>query len=196
MTSAEDIVARVDIKAHAKRLAKLIVPAHVKLLELSWNAERERLPVLGSFDLKNPAVQKTIKTLGKRITGISEHSRDEVRSMLEQAIAGAGKIPGTDEIARRFREISELAPKDDTPEEKRRAARRARTVARSETAVAFNTGAITAYASAGVTHVEVLDGDGDEDCAAADGQTWTLEEAQENPIAHPNCTRAFVPIVK
>jgi hypothetical protein len=46
---------------------------------------------------------------------------------------------------------------------------------------------------AGVTHVEVSDGDDDDDCADADGQVWTLEEALANPIAHPNCVRSFAP---
>jgi hypothetical protein len=45
----------------------------------------------------------------------------------------------------------------------------------------------------GVKEVEVLDGDDDEECASANGQIWTLEEASDNPLGHPNCTRAFAP---
>ena len=67
-------------------------------------------------------------------------------------------------------------------------------IARSETVSAYNLGAVDQYRSAGVVMVEVSDGDGDEECAAADGATWTLEEAEGDPIAHPNCTRTWIPI--
>lgn len=194
MTSAEDIAGKVDWAAHKKRLVSLIVPKHIALLELSWNAERERLPVLGAFDLKDENVQKTIKTLGKRIVGISETTRQEVTTMLEQAIAGAGKIPGTDEIARRFREISELAPKDDTPEEKRRAARRARTISRTESQCAFSNGAFLSYEAAGVDKVECLDSDNDPECEARNGKIFTIDEARDIE-PHPNCVLTWIPVI-
>ena len=57
-----------------------------------------------------------------------------------------------------------------------------------------NHGTVVASRQAGVTHVEVSDGDDDEACAHANGQVWTLEEALANPVAHPNCTRSFSPV--
>jgi hypothetical protein len=44
--------------------------------------------------------------------------------------------------------------------------------------------------------VDVLDGDDDEPCASANGARWTVEEAEANPLGHPNCTRAFSPVVE
>ncbi len=58
-----------------------------------------------------------------------------------------------------------------------------------------STGAVVSYQEAGIKEVDVLDGDGDAICAQADGQRWTLEEAQANPLGHPGCTRAFSPVV-
>jgi HK97 family phage portal protein len=67
-------------------------------------------------------------------------------------------------------------------------------IARTEVTRAYNTGSIGQYRDGGVSQVYVTDGDGDEPCAAADGQTWTLEQAESDPISHPNCTRSFDPI--
>ena len=63
----------------------------------------------------------------------------------------------------------------------------------TETTAAYNLGAIGQYRDAGVQLVEVSDGDVDEPCAAANGALWTLEQAEANPISHPNCTRTWVP---
>jgi phage portal protein BeeE len=67
-------------------------------------------------------------------------------------------------------------------------------IARTETVSAYNLGAVDQYRDAGVQLVEVSDGDGDDECAAADGATWTLDEAEADPSAHPNCTRTWIPI--
>jgi HK97 family phage portal protein len=72
---------------------------------------------------------------------------------------------------------------------------RAETIARSETAMIYNAAANAGYREAGVQMVSVLDGDGDEDCADANGSTWTIDDAEANPIAHPNCVRSFVPLL-
>lgn len=74
---------------------------------------------------------------------------------------------------------------------------RAMAIARTETGTAYNRGAITGYKESGVVEeVDVVDGDDDEECAAANGQRWTLEQAEQNPLAHPNCRRTFIPVVK
>jgi hypothetical protein len=72
---------------------------------------------------------------------------------------------------------------------------RANRIARSETAIAFNHANVLGFHKMGVKQVEVADGTGDEICAAANGKVWTTQESLANPIAHPNCTRSFIPIV-
>jgi len=69
---------------------------------------------------------------------------------------------------------------------------RAETIARTESAIVYNQGFIQVAQESGIVDsVTVSDGDGDEECASYDGQTWTLEEAMDNPISHPNCLREF-----
>jgi len=90
---------------------------------------------------------------------------------------------------------------------------RSLTIARTETAFAYNEGAIQVYESAGVEYVELRDGHGclpqghdDEAPPAepgavgalqssrqADRQVWTRDMARAYPVGHPNCVRAFLP---
>jgi len=75
---------------------------------------------------------------------------------------------------------------------------RALTIARTETAMAFNIAAYRRFSRAGVKRVKVLDDHGPgscEVCAEAHGQIWSMEEALRRPIEHPNCRRAFAPII-
>jgi len=66
-------------------------------------------------------------------------------------------------------------------------------ISRTEVTSAYNLGAIGQYRDVGVQTVKVSDGDVDAPCAAANGATWTLEEAEGNPVSHPHCTRVFIP---
>lgn len=71
-------------------------------------------------------------------------------------------------------------------------------VARTEVARVQNIGTLNRYEESGFTHVQVLDGGGPnscEICEAINGQIWTIEEAASRELEHPNCYRAFVPIM-
>ena len=76
---------------------------------------------------------------------------------------------------------------------------RADRIARTEVAVALNKGTAVTYRTAGVETVSILDGHGclrdghDDKVAGVNGETWTLEEYEEDPVGHPNCTRDAVP---
>jgi hypothetical protein len=68
-------------------------------------------------------------------------------------------------------------------------------VADYESGVMQNMLALTAYEAAGVTEVLVLDGDQyDAPCILANGQTWSVAQAMDNPKQHANCVRSFVPL--
>ena len=71
---------------------------------------------------------------------------------------------------------------------------RAELIARTETALVYNEAAIESFREYGVERVDVIDGDEDDECAEANGQVWTLEEAEANPLAHPQCVRDFSPV--
>ena len=69
-------------------------------------------------------------------------------------------------------------------------------IARTETARIQNQGTLNRYGKNNITHVNVIDGDEfDDRCAAANGQVWTVEFAASHELEHPNCTRAFSPVI-
>ena len=71
-------------------------------------------------------------------------------------------------------------------------------VARTEVARVQNISTLTRYEDSGFTHVQVLDGGGPnscEICEAINGQIWPIEEAARRELEHPNCYRAFVPVM-
>jgi hypothetical protein len=70
---------------------------------------------------------------------------------------------------------------------------RANRIARTESAFVFNHGNTLGWKQAGGTTMNVTDGDRDADCSAANGAVWTIAECLDNPLGHPNCTRAFTP---
>jgi hypothetical protein len=46
-----------------------------------------------------------------------------------------------------------------------------------------------------LTKVEVFDGDEHEPCRSANGSIWTIEQAEAEPLCHPNGTRAFAAVL-
>lgn len=73
---------------------------------------------------------------------------------------------------------------------------RATTIARTETGTAYNKGTIARYRDVGISKVYVFDGvDYDDECREANGSTWDLDYAEEHPLSHPNCHRAFGPVI-
>ena len=68
---------------------------------------------------------------------------------------------------------------------------RAKTIATTESAYANAAGDIAGYRDTGVGYVEISDGtESDQECADADGQVWTVDEYEANPLEHPNCGRS------
>lgn len=60
-------------------------------------------------------------------------------------------------------------------------------IARTETAAAYNLGALGQYKAGGIELVTVVDGDADEVCAAWNGREHVpLAEAEGSPLGHPN----------
>lgn len=135
-----------------------------------------------TFSLANDHVQTLLGSLAKNIKGVAETTKDDVQRLVGAAAEHGWSV---EELAKQIRAKGEIASRS-----------RALTIARTETGTAYNRGAVAAYRAGGVTHVDVLDGDEDEPCASANGARWTLEEAEANPLGHPNCTRAFTPVVE
>lgn len=136
-----------------------------------------------AFSLQRPAVQQyldeTVKPFSAKISaGIS----NRVRRQLAEGIAQGEPIQ---ELAKRVKKVFASAKE-----------KRALLIARTESARAHNIGTANGYVQSGVVKgVEVSDGlDFDGPCIQANGQKWDLARAKANPIQHPNCIRAFLPI--
>lgn len=71
---------------------------------------------------------------------------------------------------------------------------RAETIARTETALSYNRAALDGYKEFRVAQVEAIDGDGDEECAARNGQTFSVDDALAIDD-HPNGTLDWIPVV-
>lgn len=124
--------------------------------------------------------------------------RGETREAILRAVAeGREAGEGPAQIARRIR--------DEVPKGRFSGAGakyRAELIARTETLHAQRGSSLEAYkASDTVTSVVAFDGrlgDTDEVCMARDGQTFSLEAAEQEMMSedtHPNCTLSFAPVV-
>ncbi len=71
---------------------------------------------------------------------------------------------------------------------------RAEVISRTETALSYNRAAIRGYDQFGVKEVEAIDGDGDLECAARNGLTFSVEDALAIED-HPNGTLDWVPVL-
>ena len=60
--------------------------------------------------------------------------------------------------------------------------------------LSYNRATVTGYGEFGVTHLLAYDGDQDEECAARDGQEFSIEEAAAIDD-HPNGTLVWSPVV-
>ena len=69
---------------------------------------------------------------------------------------------------------------------------RSEMIARTETGTAYNATALASYRENGMEYVQVLDGDGDEECAPWHDVVVPIGDAPD-PLGHPNCTRDILP---
>lgn len=162
----------------ADRLAKLLTPLLASLAETVGKRTGDLLAPKKADPFADK-VASLIKRVGERITGITETTQ---RAVADAIAAGfdAGLSPA--QIA----DTIETLPAFDEA--------RAELVARTETMYAYNTAAIESYAEFGVSEVEAIDGDGDEVCAARDGQTYSIADAADIED-HPNGTLDWMPVL-
>lgn len=116
---------------------------------------------------------------GELVKGIDEVSRERLRTLIAASAANpeATKQELADQIVGLF---DDMAPE------------RADLIAVTESATAANIGNLTGYGSFGGRYVEVSDGtSSDSECALANGQIWTIDDAMANPLQHPRCSRSF-----
>lgn len=133
-----------------------------------------------TFDLDDAATRAYLRSAGANIVGINDTTRSAVQAALT---AGQQAGEGIDQLAARLANLPAFNE------------RRARTVARTELAHSSNTAALANYRASGVVlGIRVFDGDYDAECAAMNGKTFSLGQ-EPATLQHPNCRRAFAPIV-
>lgn len=143
------------------------------------------------FDTDDPFIDEHLtKYVGSRITQLTATTKDEVSGVLRRALANGEELSIAD---LQTKILDTVRAKFEDYE-----AFRALRIARTETATVYNVANVLGERQAGAEFVTVLDGDGGDcaPCAAANGQKWTIEQALENPLQHPNCRRAFMPYVE
>jgi HK97 family phage portal protein len=191
----------------AERAAASVQPAKAAG-DLDWAAEtaalnailqREYAAVLGavhplteeylgtSFELDEPTTRAYLAEAGERVVGITETTRTALAEALQ---AGQADGESVDQLAGRVRTLTAF----NRP--------RAALIARTELGHASNRAALHSFTASGVVvGVRILDGDGcglrsHDDPERADGVVVPLAEMGDIPtLAHPNCVRAFSPIV-
>jgi hypothetical protein len=138
-------------------------------------------------------LEGALQAAGKRITAINETTREAIADTLAEGVRRGYSIPQLiDGVpAEGFAGVQAAPMKNGQPAFDEL---RAETIARTETMNAYNDAALRGYDSYGVSKVEAIDGDDDEECASRHGQVFTVDEALDI-TDHPNGTLDWVPVL-
>lgn len=118
--------------------------------------------------------------IGAHITGeLNPTTRTAIQNAVQQGIADGMSVT---ELADRIRSDTAFS------------AYRSELIARTEMMRVYNVAALRTYGDLGATEVQAIDGDLDEECAARDGRTFSILDA-DSIQDHPNGTLDWVPIV-
>lgn len=175
-------------KSEDRELAKILRPRVLEAAEAAWEASAAEFGIDAAFDVSNPQVRSLLaEASSTRVVNITDATRDVLKRLLAegaelglspfQLANGAGDFAGV-------RSAVEETYKN-----------RAQAIARTEMGWGSNRGATALYAEEGIDKVEVFDGDEDIPCEEANGSEWTLRRADAEPLEHPNCQRAFAPVI-
>jgi len=141
------------------------------------------------FDLNARGVERILEKVGTRITQINEASQRMIATRVEAEIRAGSNA---DRLEERLGDLLRSWGEDGG---------RAHIIALTESGFAYNYAATEGYRESGIVEmVQVYDGPEcgwteHDDPDLADGSTRTLDEADEYPLAHPHCQRAFGPVV-
>jgi len=179
-----------DWKAEAAALRKILGRWYDVYGKAAYEAVSELVSVELVWDAEAPGVRRVIDQLGRQVSGINEATREllaaRIAAGIEQGYSVDQIVVGVADAG--FEGLRDMVAGWGEA--------RAQTIALTESANAFNLASVAGYRDSGIVEqVEVFDGTGDAECAQANGSTWTLDQATKDPIAHPNCQRAFGPIV-
>lgn len=160
----------------------------VSALQMGHGAASEQVGIELAFDLANPAVADAVVDAAKRVTGVADTTRDEIRAVLRTATREGW---GVDETAYQLRQAGVT-----------RSPVRARLIANTELNFLHTRGALMGYEESGVVaRVEWLVTDPCPLCQPLANTSQPLGKAFSTgdwsgyPPRHPNCRCALAPIV-
>lgn len=168
-------------------IAELMQTYHISLLDTATGDAGTVLGVDLSFELSNPAVQRVLGKLAKKVRGVADTTRDEIRALVGRQADEGWSV---DDLAQHIAGLAETS-----------APTRAMLIARTETATAYSQGSLLAYQESNVVAgTEWLVSDPCPICAALEGKTADLGEEFDDgidaPPAHPACKCAVAPVLK
>jgi phage portal protein BeeE len=132
------------------------------------------------------AAQRALVRGAARVTNINQATQDAIAVFISDGVE-AGMSPA--ELADAIETGVTLANGVPAFDEYR-----AELIARTELMDAYNGAALASYGDAGLTQVQAIDGDQDEECASRDGRTFGITEA-DGIEDHPNGTLDWVPVI-
>lgn len=139
--------------------------------------------------LREKFAKKILKTGGKRM-GLLDIKGDVKKALFQVIEEGRAKGMNPRQTAKL---IEKLVPRGRYTHAGSKY--RSQLIARTETLHAQRISTIEGYRSTNyIERVVALDGDSDDECAARNGETFALDEAEvEASLTHPNCVLAFAP---
>ena len=132
------------------------------------------------------AVEAALSRGATRIVAINQRTRDAVKAFIAQALAeGLSPAETADRIEAGVLLDNGAQAFDEL---------RAETIARTELMDAYNAAALGTYKDVGLSEVQAIDGDQDEECADRDGRIFSIADAYDIQD-HPNGTLDWVPVI-
>lgn len=168
-------------------VAKLMAPFYQQLLKDAFS-DASDAGIAVAFDLENPFIQQTLAGLAKKVRGVAESTKQEIRDLVGKQAAEGWSV---ERLQKEIRAKGEIASRS-----------RALTISRTETAAGYSQGSIAAYKASGVVKQTewLLGPDPCPECEALAGMKADLGEEFADgisaPPAHPNCTCVLSPLVE
>jgi hypothetical protein len=200
VTGADELIAKVDSFDWANwrdEFAAEFTPLYEAAICASADADRAMAPKRRGrvrkadddedlmFDVDDPFLQHFMtEYVGERIKQLEATTKDDVIRIIRRTFD-----EGPDRSINELRKLvlETVREKFESYQEYR-----AQRIARTETGISFNHGT-GLLAKQNDLNVQVIDGDDDEECAAANGEVWSADKFLANPLEHPNCTRDGAP---
>lgn len=176
--------------AFENRLTQILQQEYVNVGGLALGNVERQLGITLAFDLNERIIPKGV--IARKVTGVTDMTKIAINKTIRRGIDD-GVHPSV--IAKRMRDqLRGYAGLEDLSKS------RAYTIARTETANAYNMGAIAGYRDSGIVRqVRIVDSPtcgwtSHNDPDTANGKIVTLDQASQYPISHPNCVRALAPV--